>query len=189
MRSAKHTINVICRTTLLAKCDSQRNTRSDVNDRNNSDNSCLIDKTVDASIDNNYISECESNQRAQKTTWLQAYQVHPSKLKPETQHYSYTNIGFLIDSGSVFSIMNESLAPEIIKIVSLAKWLKNRLTDFCQWTKSCDKNDTNSSSKLWLAFRNSRIWSIMRWSKTSNRSWFFQRSWYPLYSNSKLHWT
>ena len=51
------------------------------------------------------------------------FQIEPRNT---TLQLGNTNMGFLIDSRSVCSILNEPLATEIVEIFSLSKWIKNR---------------------------------------------------------------
>ena len=88
-----------------------------------------IDETTIDSVNTiqktNYNTECGPDYDSSDDNLLASVTSHTLQFEPKntTLQIGNTNVGLLIVSGSVYSILNESLATEVIKYTTLAQWL------------------------------------------------------------------
>ena len=100
---------------------SYKPTRSNVN----SVEDTSTDQTVNAIQNMDYNPQCESDYDSSDDNMVASIASNSIKIEPKntTLQIGNTQVGLLIDSGSVCSILTESLAAEIVDNFPLARWL------------------------------------------------------------------
>ena len=103
------------------KSSSNKPTRSNVN----SVEDTSTDRTVNAIQNMDYNPQCESDYDSSDDNMVVSIASNSVKIEPQntTLQIGNTQVGLLIDSGSVCSILTKSLAAEIVDNSSLARWL------------------------------------------------------------------
>ena len=83
------------------------------------------DQTVNAIQNMNYNPQCESDYDSSDDNMVASIASNAIQIEPKNTilQIGNTQVGLLIDSGSVCSILPESLASEIVEISPLARWL------------------------------------------------------------------
>ena len=79
--------------------------------------------SVNGVLNTNYNPECESDYDTSDDNMVGSIASNTLDIEPKNTilHIGNTNVGLLIDSGNVCSILNETLATEVIKNSSLAR--------------------------------------------------------------------
>ena len=103
------------------KSSSNKSTRSNIN----SIEETTIDQSVNAIQNTDYNPQCESDYDSSDDNMVASIASNSIQIEPKntTLQIGNTQVGLLIDSGSVCSILNESLASEIVDYNTLAHWL------------------------------------------------------------------
>ena len=103
------------------KSSSNKPTRSIVN----SVEDTPTDQTLNAIQNMDYNPPCESDYDSSDDNIVASIAINSIQIEPKntTLHIGNTQVGLLIDSGSVCSILTESLATEIVDNSPLARWL------------------------------------------------------------------
>ena len=103
------------------KSPSNETTRSNVN----SVEDTLTDQRVNAIQNMDYNPQCESDYNNSDDNMVASIASNSIQIEPKntTLQIGNTQVGLLIDSGSVCSILTESLAAEIVDNSPLARWL------------------------------------------------------------------
>ena len=83
------------------------------------------ENSVDANLNINYNPECESDYISLDDNMMAGIASKILKVEPKNKTLQIGNkgVGLLIESGSACSILNESLATEVINNSSLLRWL------------------------------------------------------------------
>ena len=108
----------ICR---KPKSSSNKPTRSNVN----SIEGATIDQSVNAIQNADYNTQCKSDYLSSDDIMVASIASNAIQIEPKntTLQIRNTQVGLLIDSGSACSILNESLATEVVNNSILARWL------------------------------------------------------------------
>ena len=108
----------MCRT---PKSSSNKSTRLTVN----SVEDTPTDQTVNAIQNMDYNPQCESDYNSSDDNMVASIASNSIQIEPKntTLQSGNTQVGLLIDSGSVCSILTESLAAEKVDNSPLARWL------------------------------------------------------------------
>ena len=103
------------------KSSSNKSTRLNVN----SVEDTPTDQTVNAIQNMDYNPQCESDYNSSDDNMVAIIASNSIQIEPKntTLQIGNTQVGLLIDSGSVCSILTESLAAEIVDNSPLARWL------------------------------------------------------------------
>ena len=103
------------------KSSSNKSTRSNVN----SVEETTTDQTVNAIQNLNYNPQCESHYDSSDYNMVASIASNAIQIEPKNTilQIGNTHVGLLIDSGSVCSILPESLASEIVENSTLARCL------------------------------------------------------------------
>ena len=103
------------------KFSSNKSTRSNTN----SIEETTIDQSVNAIQNTDYNPQCESDYDSSDDNMVASIASNSIQIQPKntTLQVGNTQVGLLIDSSSVCSILNESLALEIVENSTLAHWM------------------------------------------------------------------
>ena len=103
------------------KSSSNRSTRSNIN----SIEETTTDQSVNAIQNADYNPQCESDYDSSDDNMVASIASNSIQIEPKntTLQIGNSQVGLLIDSGSVCSILNESLATEIVDNSTFARWL------------------------------------------------------------------
>ena len=134
--SANHKVKCIARAKTCNNCGLQnhfsrvcRKPKSPTNKPNRSNVNSVeetpIDQTVNAIENVNYNPQCESDYDSSDDNMVASIASNAIQIEPKNTilQIGNTHVGLLIDSGSVCSILPESLASEILENSPLARWL------------------------------------------------------------------
>ena len=91
----------------------------------NSIEETTIDQSVTAIQNTDYNPQCASDYDSSDDNMVASIASNTIQIEPKNTTLQIVNnqIGILIDSGSVCSILNESLATEVVNNSTLARWL------------------------------------------------------------------
>ena len=137
------------------KSSSNKPTRSNVN----SVEDTPTDQTVSAIKNMNFNPQCESDYDSSNDNIVASIASNSIQIKPNktTLQIGNTQVGLLIDSGSVCSILTESLAAKIVENSPLAQWLMTtppqELKSFANERHKSYGYDTSTNSEQWVANR------------------------------------
>ena len=113
--------NLFSRVCRKPKSSSNKPFRSHVN----SIEETTTDQSVNAIQNADYNPQCESDYDSSDDNMVASIASNTIQIEPKntTVQIGNTQVGLLIDSGSVCSILNESLATEVVNNSILARWL------------------------------------------------------------------